>query len=490
MMAHPLIAESLVRYYSAEFPNPPKIGSPEEKSVSCKTSHIVTVDWTKEFGFGTPILWPFSQYVADTSDQINHYGASAFEGLKLYCDEHGELWLFRPLENCKRFARSIKRLELGAPDPDELLKLMIAFCEVDGWKWCQPGHFLYLRPHIFPRSTGYKMQAATAATIAMELVCMPDMEKIEGGMRLLISRPEHGPRTAHGGTGSHKIGPNYAPTAPATEEAARKGCHQVLWCSPDMKDGPRLVTATGGSNVFIVWKNRQSGDVELVTPQLDEDALILGGITRRSIIELAKERCKSGGSYLNGRRPLEVKKRMISLEELVEAHKNGLILEMFASGTAYSVPSISVLVDEADNDLNILVPGEGESYARLFSAWLQDIRYGRDELKLQEKWTVRVEAKGHPTPKLDPKTFTILADYTDLVVRTYGNFLRETKHLEPLMRALTVASARGETSIDSAKNVANLHQMEDLEMVFGILQESMKEFIGQAQTIFTPKEEK
>lgn len=91
------------------------------------------------------------------------------------------------------------------------------------------------------------------------------------------------------------------------------------------------VTEAGASNFFIVWKNA-AGKNELVTAPLG-DKIILDGVTRRSILQLARERLQDGKSGLE---PIEIVERHFTMDDVVTAVKEGRIVEAFAAGTAVS----------------------------------------------------------------------------------------------------------------------------------------------------------
>ena len=76
-------------------------------------------------------------------------------------------------------------------------------------------------------------------------------------------------------------------------------------------------------NIFFVENGK------LVTPALNGS--ILPGITRKSIIELAKEL-----GY-------EVEERKVSIEELFEAYDKGELTEVFGSGTAAVISPVGTL---------------------------------------------------------------------------------------------------------------------------------------------------
>lgn len=128
-----------------------------------------------------------------------------------------------------------------------------------------------------------------------------------------------------------EVGANYGPSVLATQEAYRQGYHQVLWLY-----GPEgSCTEAGGSNFFVIWK-RKDGKKELITAPWD-DQLILNGVTRRSCLDLARERLND---------ELEVSERKFTIGEIQEAEEESRLLESFAAGTAVSCGSQFQPVDE------------------------------------------------------------------------------------------------------------------------------------------------
>lgn len=160
------------------------------------------------------------------------------------------------------------------------------------------------------------------ATLFVIATFMPILENPKG-MRLLASCD--GVRAWPGGFGFAKVGANYGPTLMATKEASERGYHQVLW----LLDGH--VTEAGASNFMVVWRTKE-GKLQLVTAPLD-DKIILDGVTRRSILQLARERLSDGSSGLEA---LEIVERRFTMDEVVDAVKEGRMVEAFGAGTAVS----------------------------------------------------------------------------------------------------------------------------------------------------------
>jgi branched-chain amino acid aminotransferase len=141
-----------------------------------------------------------------------------------------------------------------------------------------------------------------------------------GAMRVAIERTDI--RAAIGGLGAAKAAANYAGSLRASSAAMRRGYTVALWLDATEH---RFVQELSGMNVFAVIGG------ELHTPPLD--GAILPGITRDSLITLARHR-----GYAVHERPLPI-------DALLQQIRTGECTELFACGTAAIVNSIEVLAD-------------------------------------------------------------------------------------------------------------------------------------------------
>lgn len=148
-------------------------------------------------------------------------------------------------------------------------------------------------------------------------------KKPSPGLKLLTSDPQQ-IRAWPGGFGSAKVGASYGPAMAAVANARQQGFNQTLW----LFGKNRLVTEAGGSNFFVVWKRNDADALELVTSSLDM-GIVLGGVIRESVLELARERLSQ----------LEVVERSFSVDEIVQANADGRLVEAFVTGTAVSPPT-------------------------------------------------------------------------------------------------------------------------------------------------------
>lgn len=153
-------------------------------------------------------------------------------------------------------------------------------------------------------------------------------------MKLLAS--QNGVRAWPGGFGYAKVGANYGPSLMANGEARARGYDQVLWLLNGM------VTEAGASNFFVIWSSKKTRKLQLVTAPLG-DKIILDGVTRRSILQLCRERLneKTKENAKSGLGPLEIMERQFTMEDIVDAAEEGRIVEAFAAGTAVSFSDFS-----------------------------------------------------------------------------------------------------------------------------------------------------
>ena len=296
--------------------------------------------------------------------------------MKAYAGPDGAPRLFRPELNMARLHASAARLALPPFSPQHALRCIAALVRADA-SWLPPssapGFALYIRPALAATTPFLGVGPPLHATFfAVLSPCGPYLAGggDAGGMALFLD--EQHVRAAPGGVGAFKVGGNYAPTiAPAVDAAARHGAAQVLFTAPDAAGGTdRTVAEAGAMNLFFVLKE-SGGAAELVTPPLD--GTILPGVTRRSVLELAR-----GGGLGYGGAALRVSERPLRVAELAAAAREGRLLEMFATGTAAVIMPVRALIREGADTLHAAGPPTGQPpLSAAFAARLADIQYGR-----------------------------------------------------------------------------------------------------------------
>lgn len=322
------------------------------------TDHMLVCDY-KNGEWQKPVIKPYEPFVLEPSAKVFHYGQAIFEGMKAYKTDSDEIWLYRPDENFKRLNKSAVRLAM--PEISE-------FVFIDGLKelikiekdWVKKGkgNALYIRPFMI--ATGVGVTASPSSEYRFCILLSPAKSYYSGEVKVVIA--DHYSRAANGGIGAAKAAGNYAGQFYPTKLANEKGFQQVIWT--DDATHTKLEEA-GTMNVWV-----RIGDTLYTAPTSER---ILDGVTRKSLIELAK--------HLG----LKVEVRSVLVNELIEAAKNGTLKEIFGSGTAAVVNPI---VGFSYQDTYYELPKLENSYALLLKEKLTNIQYKIDEDVFG--WTVKV----------------------------------------------------------------------------------------------------
>lgn len=342
-----LKASLLTRELSQTLRPIPQENSRELWSFAACSDHMITVKWTIDNGWTSPRLMPYGDLSISPAASTLHYATQCFEGMRAYRGHDLKLRLFRPELNCERMVASAARIALPTFDPKELEKLIVELIKVDGERWLpkeKPGSFIYIRPTLIGTGTQLGAQIPQEALLYIISVPWPDPTlwkkpgiPAKNGLKLLASTPEDTVRAWPGGAGNHKVGANYGPSFQIHTQMQALGYDQILW----LFGNEGFVTEAGASNFFVVWKNKITGKNELVTATL-EDHIILPGVVRRSVLEVARKRWSGKGETTGeivgdlGLQGLDVLETRFTIGDIMEAWEEGRLLEAFLSGTAVS----------------------------------------------------------------------------------------------------------------------------------------------------------
>ena len=255
---------------------------------------------------------PYENISISPSSRALHYGQAIFEGMKCFKSEQDELFLFRPEENFKRFNKSSIRLAIPEIHDDIFFNGLKELLKIDS-EWVKKGigNALYVRPFVFASEPS--INASEANEYTFMIICSPS-KSYYGDMEISVKIEEKYSRAAKGGVGYAKAAGNYAAAFYPTKLAIEQGFQQIIWTD---SNNHNAIEEAGTMNLFFVI-----GDKLITSPTSDS---ILDGITRKSIIELAK--------FHN----IDVLEREITIDEILKEHKSGNLKEIFGSGTAVVV---------------------------------------------------------------------------------------------------------------------------------------------------------
>src|SRR5690242_869390 len=322
------------------------------------TDHMLEADY--EDGQWKNIeIKPYQSLVFDPSLIALHYGQAIFEGIKAYKKANGEASIFRPGDNFHRFNISAQRMEMPTVPEDIFMEGLKQLLRLDiNWIPDKPDHSLYIRPLMF--ASDEMIGVRPSSKYKFMIILSPTGPYYSAPMRIYVE--EKYVRAVQGGVGFAKNAGNYGASMYPTAEAKRKGYDQVLWT--DALEH-KYVQECGTMNVFFIIGNTA------VTPPLGDT--ILAGVTRDSVIQLLKEM------------DLKVEERPLSIDEIVEAYKNGDLNELFGTGTA---ATISMIKELRYRDFVMTFETEKWKIAPQIGRTMADIKEGRLEDKYG--WLVKV----------------------------------------------------------------------------------------------------
>ncbi|MFN2262533.1 MAG: branched-chain amino acid aminotransferase [Psychroflexus sp.] len=297
-----------------------------------------------------PQIVPYGPMEFDPSAKVFHYGQAVFEGMKAFKDDNDQVWLFRPERNFERINKSSKRLAIPEFPEEYFFESLKTLLKLDhDWVKKGQGNSLYVRPFVIATESG--VAAASSTSYRFMIITCPAQAYYNKPVKVLFS--EKYSRAASGGVGFAKAAGNYGAQFYPTNLAKAKGYEQVIWTDADKHE---YLEEAGTMNIFFRINDK------LVTAPTNER--ILKGVTRASIIQLAKD---------NG---IEVEVGPVEVKRIIEAAEKGELKEIFGSGTAATIAQVTGF--EYQNKYHDL-PEVENPYNVFFKSKLQDIQYNRTE---------------------------------------------------------------------------------------------------------------
>jgi branched-chain amino acid aminotransferase len=254
----------------------------------------------------------------------SQYGFGCFEGLKALPQRDGGLAIFRPARNAARFFRSMEGLYMPPFPEDKFLAAVLEVVKRNAALGFAPAYnpawekdsfinadSVYIRPFSTSEG-GIGVGIPKEPWVVVVATTVSSYFSSGTPAAVITDRIRATPK----GTGWIKAASNYVISALAKHEAAEQGFVECIFL--DATDR-KYIEEGSSCNVFFYLK---SG--ELVTPELGDT--ILPGITRSSIIELARDR------------GVKVSERKIAIDEVIDQGS-----ECFLSGTAAGATPITEL---------------------------------------------------------------------------------------------------------------------------------------------------
>jgi branched-chain amino acid aminotransferase len=277
-----------------------------------------------------------------------HYGQEAFEGLKAFRGKDGKIRIFRLDDNAKRLQSSCDGILMAQLPVDKFKEAILKVVKLNE-RFVPPyesGASLYIRPVLFGTTAQVGVHAATEYTFIVFVT--PVGPYFKGGFACnpyVIIREFD--RAAPLGTGTFKIGGNYAASLRANKKAHDLGYSSEFYLDAKEK---KYIDECGAANFFGIRNNTY------ITP---ESTSVLPSITNKSLIKLAE----SFG--------LKIERRQVPEEELLEFEEAG------ACGTAAVISPIE-RIDDIENGKSYVISKDGKPgpvSTKLYNK-LRAIQYG------------------------------------------------------------------------------------------------------------------
>lgn len=260
-----------------------------------------------------------------------HYGQEAFEGLKAFRGKDGKIRIFRMRENALRMISSSHGI-LMAELPVEIFEEAITKVVKLNERFVPPygsGASLYIRPLLIGTSAQVGVKPAKEYLFVVFVTPVGPYFK-EGFKPTPVAIIRGYDRAAPLGTGTIKVGGNYAASLVAGDIAHQMGYSAVLYLDAKEK---KYLDECGPANFFGIKNNTY------VTPQ---STSILPSITNKSLMQLAEDM------------GLKVECRQIPEEELDTFEEAGQV------GTAAVISPI-LRVDDVEENKQYIISKNGEA---------------------------------------------------------------------------------------------------------------------------------
>jgi branched-chain amino acid aminotransferase len=253
-----------------------------------------------------------------------NYGVQCYEGMKAFRQPDGSITIFRPDQNAKRMQRSASYISVP-PVPEDVFVECVNLAVGMNAEFVPPhetGAAMYIRPLLFGSSAQLGLNPPDEYTFVVFVMPTGVYHGVHAVDALIL---EDFDRAAPEGTGSAKIGGNYAPVLRHSEKARNKGFGITLHLDSKTRSEIDEFSTSGFLGV------RKDGDkTTIVVP---DSKNMIKSVTAESACQIATDVYGYG-----------VEQRRIAYEELSE------FKEVMAAGTAASLVPIKSITMESRDD--------------------------------------------------------------------------------------------------------------------------------------------
>lgn len=284
-------------------------------------------------------IWSSPRFITDPFLRIHgmapglNYGQQAYEGMKAFRSPNDEITIFRPKRNAARMAHSASFISIPPVPESVFLECVHAAVSLNA-AYVPPhetGAAMYIRPLIFGSSAQLGLNPPEEYTFCVYVLPTGVYHGVHPVKALIL---EEFDRSAPDGTGSAKVGGNYAPVLRWSERARNEGYGITLHLDSKTRSEIDEFSTSG----FIGVK-KDGEDITLVVP---DSKNVIQSVTSDSVLDIArsfgwKTECRS-----------------IKYEELPS------FSEVFAAGTAAALVPIRSITRNSRNETSIYISADSE----------------------------------------------------------------------------------------------------------------------------------
>ncbi|KIW96563.1 branched-chain amino acid aminotransferase [Cladophialophora bantiana CBS 173.52] len=354
----------------APFP-PPPVSTIDWSNVGFKVREVNGhVESTFRYSSPTP-QWSKPRFVTSPHLSIHgmapglNYGVQCYEGMKAFRQPDGSITIFRPDQNALRMQRSAEFISIPPVPVEHFLECVNLAVSMNA-EFVPPhetGAAMYIRPLLFGSSAQLGLNPPDEYTFVVFVMPTGVYHGVHAVDALIL---EDFDRAAPEGTGSAKVGGNYAPVLRHSEKARSQGYGITLHLDSKTRSEIDEFSTSGFLGV------RKDGDkTTIVVP---DSKNVIKSVTSESACQIAKD--------ILG---YSVEKRRIDYSELPQ------FIEIMAAGTAASLVPIKSITMKSKGDRFEYPVNEkldpGPVCAQLLST-LKGIQMGK--VKDQFAWNMKV----------------------------------------------------------------------------------------------------
>ncbi|TVY41107.1 putative branched-chain-amino-acid aminotransferase [Lachnellula occidentalis] len=293
-----------------------------------------------------------------------NYGQQAYEGMKAFRTPSNELTIFRANRNAARLQHSASFISIPPVPENIFLEAVHAAVSLNA-EFVPPhetGAAMYIRPLIFGSCAQLGLSPPEEYMFCVYVLPVGVYHGVHPVKALIL---EEFDRSAPDGTGSAKVGGNYAPVLRWSDKARNEGYGITLHLDSKTRTEIDEFSTSG----FIGVKT-QGEETTLVVP---DSKCVIASVTSDSCLEIAKSK------------GWKVEKRSIKYEELPE------FSEVLAAGTAAALVPIKSITRTSCNQTTSYIKDDSEEPGPVCMELLRVLQ-GIQQGKLEDTfgWTSKV----------------------------------------------------------------------------------------------------